>query len=53
LRRAAIIGAVVVAAAAVLFVPLMRVGEARKLAERARRNSLKPARYLRPNKTQC
>jgi soluble lytic murein transglycosylase len=47
LRRAVIIGAVVVVAAVVLFVPLMRVDEARTLAERARLMSVLPASYVR------
>lgn len=46
-RRAAIIGAVAVVAAVVLFVPLMRVEEARTLAERARLMSVLPAWYVR------
>jgi soluble lytic murein transglycosylase len=46
-RRAALIAAVVAVAAAVLFVPLMRVEEARTLAERARLMQVLPAWYVR------
>jgi peptidoglycan lytic transglycosylase len=46
-RRALVIGAVIVAVVALLFVPLMRVEEARTLAERARLVSVLPAWYLR------
>lgn len=47
MRRAVIIGAVVVVAAALLFVPLMHVEEARTLAERARLMSILPGWYVR------